>query len=127
MYDIKQPLLVLATPTYHPVLEHHTGYIFQLYEIYYSKPRELFFQHIFEAQVYALHVGAEFSIDMHTAPGVVTALDYVLNANPYDNWPEAPADGNKQADTVSTIKEWEKEPGVVVHSLTAMTPGEGLE
>ena len=68
MYDCAGPLMVLATPTYHPVLEHHTGYIFAYYEPHLYKPRELFFTHIFEAQVFALYRNARLSLISEDAP-----------------------------------------------------------
>ena len=117
MYDIKKPLLVMATPTYHPLFEHHTGYIFQHYDAYFSKPRELFFQHIYEAQVYALHLDAEFSLNSDVAPGLVTALEYILAADPFEQYPEAPADAEKNDKVDSSVLAWESEPGVVTNPL----------
>lgn len=79
MFDIRNDLLVFVTQTHHPVLEHHTGYIFAEYRVTYRKPRELFFQHYYEVVVYALHMGADIELDPDRKPDIVTALDYVLN------------------------------------------------
>jgi hypothetical protein len=79
MYDIRHKQLVFVTQTLHPVLEHHTGYLFAEYEIHYRKPRELFFTHIYEAHVHAMKTGAELVMDPNLKPGIVTALDYVAN------------------------------------------------
>lgn len=54
MYDCSGPMLVFVTQTHHPLLGHHTGYIFAEYDVMYSEPRELFFEHIATAQAYAL-------------------------------------------------------------------------
>lgn len=89
MYDIRHPQLVFVTQTLHPVLEHHTGYLFAEYEIHYRKPRELFFQHIYEAHVYAMKTGAEFVMDPTMKPGIVTALDYVTHGVEEDLYSEA--------------------------------------
>lgn len=80
MYDIAKPVLVFVTQTHHPVLEHHTGYIFAEYDYEYHKPRELFFAHIHEAQIYALYRGAVLELDPDSKPGIVTAQNYVLTA-----------------------------------------------
>ncbi len=85
MYDCAGPQLVLATPTYHPVLSTHTGYIFAYYEFHFHRPQELFFAHIFEAQLFALYRGAEMHLDAGAAPQVVTALDYIISAPEYDD------------------------------------------
>ena len=79
MYDCSGPLLVFVTQTHHPVLEHHTGYLFAEFDIHYHKPRELFFEHIYEASVYAMHMGARMSMNPDETPTRVTALEYVLN------------------------------------------------
>jgi hypothetical protein len=80
MFDVGGPTLVFVTQTHHPILEHHTGYIFALYEMTMHKPRELFFSHVAEAQVYALHKGASLHMDPRAAPERLTALDYLLSA-----------------------------------------------
>lgn len=80
MYDVRKPLLVFVTQTHHPVLEHHTGYLFAEYDFTYLKPRELFFQHIYEAHLYALHTGADMEMDPERKPEIVTALAYILSA-----------------------------------------------
>jgi hypothetical protein len=92
MFDCNGPLLVLNTPTYHPVLEHHTGYIFDYYEFHFYKPREMFFSHIFEAQVFALYRKARLELDPAQKPETVTAVDYILSAESYDE--RMPEGGN---------------------------------
>ena len=79
MFDIKDDLLVFVSQTHHPVLEHHTGYIFAEYKVTYRKPRELFFTHFWEVNVYALHTGAKIEMNPERKPDIVTALDYVMN------------------------------------------------
>ena len=79
MYDIANDLLVFVSQTHHPVLEHHTGYLFAEYRVTYRKPRELFFQHFFEVNLYALHTGAQIELNPDRKPEIVTALDYVMN------------------------------------------------
>jgi hypothetical protein len=78
MFDCGGPTLVFVTQTHHPLLEHHTGYIFAYYEFQMHKPQELFFQHIAEAQVFALYRRAKLELDPDMKPERVTALDYVL-------------------------------------------------
>lgn len=80
MYDISDDLLVFVSQTHHPILEHHTGYIFAEYRTTYRKPRELFFTHFWEVNVYALHTGAKIELNPDHKPEIVTALDYVLSA-----------------------------------------------
>lgn len=79
MFDIKDDVLVFVQQTHHPILEHHTGYIFAEYKVTYRKPRELFFTHFWEVNVYALHTGAKIELDPDRKPEIVTALDYVMN------------------------------------------------
>lgn len=79
MYDCSGPTLVFVTQTHHPVLEHHTGYLFALFDIHYHKPKELFFQHIAEAQVFALYRGARLCMSPDATPERVTAVEYALN------------------------------------------------
>ena len=91
MFDCGGPTLVFVTQTHHPLLEHHTGYIFALYDIHYYKPRELFFQHIAEAQVFALYRQARLEMDPEAKPDKLSALDYVLNAEDesrFENMPD---------------------------------------
>lgn len=80
MFDCGGPTLVFVTQTLHPVLEHHTGYIFGYYDIHFRKVKEMFFQHIAEAQVFALYRGARFEMDPSRKPDTVTAVDYILSA-----------------------------------------------
>lgn len=77
MFECSSPVLVLHTPTYHPLLEHHTGYIYGLYDMHMSKPRELFFTHHYEALVYALHVGAKMELDYSRRPERLTSEAYL--------------------------------------------------
>lgn len=79
MFDIRDDVLVFIQQTHHPVLEHHTGYLFAEYRVTYRKPRELFFQHYYEVVVYAAHTGAKIELNPDRKPDIVTALDYVLN------------------------------------------------
>jgi len=80
MFDCSGPTLVFVTQTHHPILEHHTGYIFALYDVHYYKPKEMFFRHIAEAQVFALYRKARLEMNPDSKPDRVTALAYVLNA-----------------------------------------------
>ena len=93
MYDCGGPTLVFVTQTHHPLLEHHTGYIFALYDIHYYKPKELFFQHIAEAQVFALYRKARLELDPDAKPDKVSALDYVLSAEDDSRYGEPPDHG----------------------------------
>lgn len=77
MYECTGPTLVLHTPTYHPVLNHHTGYIFGYYDFQLRKPRELFFQHYYEALTYALRIGAKLLLNIKDAPQRVAAEEYL--------------------------------------------------
>ena len=90
MFDIHDDVLVFVTQTHHPVLEHHTGYIFAEYRVTYRKPRELFFTHFFEVNLYALHTGAKIELDPTRRPDIVTALDYVLNQQDDSQYGEGP-------------------------------------
>lgn len=78
MFECAKPVLVLDTPTYHPVLNHHTGYIFQLYDFAMYKPRELFFQHYAEALVFANHIGAKCELDSNKKPERLTSEAYLV-------------------------------------------------
>ena len=122
MYDISDDLLVFVTQTHHPVLEHHTGYIFAEYRCHYRKPRELFFTHFFEVNLYALHTGAKIELDPTRKPGIVTALDYVLNAQDDSQYGSGGSTGlaggrtrkgkgpNREADPpASDVQAWEAE------------------
>lgn len=79
MFDISEPALVFDTQTLHPILEYHTGYIFKYYEFHFHKPREMFFTHIYEAQVFALYRGAKLELNPDLKPGIVTAQEYTLS------------------------------------------------
>lgn len=79
MFDVSKPTLVFVTQTHHPVLNHFTGYIFAYYEFHYHKPKELFFRHIHEAQVFALYRDAVLELRPERKPDTVTAIDYVLH------------------------------------------------
>lgn len=79
MYDLARSLVIFDSPTYHPILEFHTGYIFHEYQLHFIKPRELFFQFPYEAQLYALKTGADWVMDPRLKPELVTALDYLAN------------------------------------------------
>lgn len=79
MFDCGGPVLVFVTQTHHPLFEYHTGYIFAYYEFHYHKPKEMFFRHVAEAQVFALYRRARLEMDATQAPERVTALEYVLN------------------------------------------------
>ena len=57
MYDCSGPMLVFVTQCHHPLLGHHTGYLFAEYDVLYDEPRELFFEHIASAQTYAIKRG----------------------------------------------------------------------
>lgn len=92
LFDISKPTLVFVTQTHHPVLEHLTGYIFALYEFHYHKPVELFFSHIYEAQVFAQYRGAALVMDSDKRPGTVTAVDYILSRDTEETLPEGPED-----------------------------------
>ena len=91
MFDCGGPVLVFVTQTHHPLFEYHTGYIFAYYEFHYHKPKEMFFRHVAEAQVFALYRKARLEMDASQAPERVTALEYVLNGedeSKYINMPE---------------------------------------
>ncbi len=106
MYDLRGDLLVFVTQTHHPLLEHHTGYIFAEYRFTYHKPRELFFQHIYEVNLYALHTGAKIELNPDNKPGIVTALDYVLSAQDDSQYGEVLSGMDSQAAT-----RWRKDQG----------------
>lgn len=78
MFDCGSPTLVFITQTHHPVLEHHTGFLFGYYEFQFRKPKEMFFAHIHEAQVFALYREARLEMDPEQRPEEVTALGYSL-------------------------------------------------
>jgi hypothetical protein len=78
MFDCSDPLLVLETPTYHPVLNHHTGYIFRYFEYSAREYRELFFEDAITAQVFANKLKALLVMDPNCQPARVSALTYVL-------------------------------------------------
>lgn len=105
MYDCNGPMLVFVEQTLHPILGIHTGYIFAEYDVTYEEPRELFFSHIWEAQVYALnrsvwhdtrryagrasdvvihselelHQGMQLIMDPRAKPDRLTSLAYLFN------------------------------------------------
>lgn len=76
MFDVSQPVLVFDTHC-HGFNNEFTGYIFALYELEYSKPRELFFSHIAEAQVFALNRGAVLFMNPACKPERLAASMYL--------------------------------------------------
>lgn len=93
MYDCNGPCLVFVTQTFHPLLNSHSGYIFAEYDFLYTKPRELFFSTIAEAQIYALKRGTQLTdareslevrgmaLHMHpdAKPERISSLAYLTN------------------------------------------------
>lgn len=76
MFDTNQPTLVFDTHTLHPVLDTPTGFIFKLVDYHFDEPRELFFEDIFAAQVFAMQAKALFVMDPKAMPGRMTAADF---------------------------------------------------
>lgn len=76
MFDISGPVLVFDTHC-HGFNNEFTGYIFALYEMEFSKPRELFFSHIAEAQVFALNRGAALFMNPACKPERLAASMYL--------------------------------------------------
>lgn len=88
MFDIARPVLVFDTQCHNVLTGRLHGYIFRYYEFHYRKPRELFFTDPIEARVFAQKKGADFSTNADMQPEVVTALDYVMNHDPFVHYPQ---------------------------------------
>lgn len=111
MFDLRDPVLVFNTQTHHPVLEHHTGYIFDFYAITARKARPLFFTHIWEAHVFALRMRATLEMNPDAKPDIVTALDYILSTTDGDSrYPATPSSLAGSGDTRPS--NWSRTPGV---------------
>lgn len=84
MYDITCRKLVMSTPTVHPILGHHTGFIFAEYEPLADEPRFLFFEHHLAAQLFAAKRGADLLLNPADAPERMAPEDYLDSFhNPY--------------------------------------------
>lgn len=103
MYDIPRTRLVFETQCHNAVTGKFHGYIFRLFEQHASCHREQFFSHIAEAMQAAIAGGWDFTMDSAQAPELVTALDYVLNADPYAAWPRG-AEGFRTSDAETRTK-----------------------
>ena len=101
MFDCSGPTLVFVTQTHHPILEHHTGYIFALYDVHFHKAKELFFQHIAEAQVFALYREARLEMNPDAKPDRVTALEYVLSGEDASQYIGIPTGHNYEAEAAT--------------------------
>lgn len=98
MFDIARPLLVFETQTHNVMTGKLSGFIFRYYEYHYRKPRELFFSDPIEARVFAQKKGADFSMLTEHQPEVVTALDYVMNHDPFSHYPQGDTEAEDVAD-----------------------------
>lgn len=135
MFDVAKPILVFNTQTHHPLLEHFTGYIFQLFEYDASAPRELFFESMAAAIMFAKRAGIDLSWDEADRPEWVTALDYVNNHDSmWDHMPKELQDfrglhmkkdkrfyaESESEDFSDTLAELENEPGILADSPTSV-------
>lgn len=85
MYDITQPHLVFDTHC-HGESGSFTGYIFKYFERDVSKPRELFFSHFAEAQVFAIQKEAILLMNPKAAPTRVGILDFLYTLTEDDSF-----------------------------------------
>lgn len=92
MFDIQDPFLVFETHCV-DIFDIFTGYIFRWYEPNETEPRELFFSHIIEAQLYAKARCAVFSMHPGSHPRRVTVEDFLRNHESesfgHSNWSES--------------------------------------
>lgn len=131
MFDISKPLLVFDRPAFGEIGTRCRGYIFRLYEFHFRRHKELFFSHVGEARMFALRYGADYSMDPTNQPDIVTALEYVMNHDPMDIYPEdanwqtmrghhmktKPGTGKEDPSEAVAVTNWLDEPGILEHEL----------